>query len=464
VECFALVKRTLAAFLLCIAGTILSDAQTFTTLANFSATEGTIHLVQFTDGNFYGTTSSGGTGYGTFVKITPSGTMTALYSFCARTGCTDGAYPQGVILGTDGNFYGTTAGGGATGNGTVFHITSAGALTVLHSFDGSDGDEPLGGVIQSPNNHFYGTTEYGGANNGGTIFEISATGIVSTLHSFDGLDGQIPLGSLLRASDGNFYGTTKLGGANAGGTVFQLSAAGVLTTLYSFCAEPLCSDGEGPYGGLVQGADGNLYGTTNSGGTSGNGTVFEITTAGTLTSLHSFCSQGPPCTDGFYPFAGLLLAGGKFYGTTAFGGAHEYYGTIFSITPAGALTTLHSFDETDGANPVTGLAQSTSGTLYGSTTQGGSDGIGTFFSLSAGLGPFVRTQPGSARVGSWVTILGTDLTGATDVNFNGTNATFTVVSENEITARVPTGATSGKIRVKTPARTLASDIAFQVAK
>ena len=462
---FALGKRELAALLLCLAATISLHAQTFTTLLNFTGSEGTIHLVQFTDGNFYGSTSSGGTGYGTVIKITPTGTMTVLYKFCAQAGCPDGAYPQGLILGSDGKFYGTTAAGGATDNGTVFRITSAGAITTLHSFTGTDGDEPFGGLVQSPNNHFYGTTEYGGANDEGTVFEISAAGVVTSLHSFDGTDGEVPLGSLLRASDGNYYGTTKLGGANGGGTVFQITATGTLTTLYSFCAQPLCIDGEGPYGGLVQGANTNLYGTTNTGGTQGYGSVFEVTTTGTLTSLYSFCSQGEPCTDGYSPFAGLIQATDtNFYGTTSFGGANSFYGTIFSITPAGVFTTLHSFDATDGANPSAGLIQSTTGTLYGTTTQGGTSSIGTFFSLNMGLAPFVKTHPGSGKIGSAVSIVGTNLTGSSAVTFNGKAAKFTVVSNTEINATVPTGASTGKVHVKTPARTLASDAAFQISK
>jgi uncharacterized repeat protein (TIGR03803 family) len=214
-----------------------------------------------------------------------------------------------------------------------------------------------------------------------------------------------------------------------------------------------------------------LYGTTGYGGTNpglygnGGGTVFKITPSGKLTTLYNFCAQGG-CVDGEAPIAGLVqVADGAFYGTTSSGGAYGY-GTVFRITPSGALTTLYSFCAqsgcTDGEVPVAGLGQDTNGTFYGATWGGGAYGYGTVFSLSVGLGQFVKTLPTSARVGSAVRILGTNLTGATSVTFNGTAAAFTVVSRYLITATVPTGATTGKVEVVTPSGTLSSNVPFRV--
>jgi uncharacterized repeat protein (TIGR03803 family) len=229
---------------------------------------------------------------------------------------------------------------------------------------------------------------------------------------------------------------------------------------------------------MIQAADGDLYGTTSGSvfGPNYNGTVFKITRSGKLTTLYTFCSQ-PNCTDGFYPYAGLVQAtDGNFYGTTTLGGVNcadnGGCGTVFKITPSGVLTTLYSFCSqnncTDGSSPNAGLVQATNGVLYGTTTfggttsGGGSNGAGTVFSLSVGLGPFVETQTTAGKVGGAVRILGTDLTGATSVSFNSTAAVFKVISSSLITTTVPAGATSGKVQVVTPGGTLSSNVAFRV--
>ncbi len=230
---------------------------------------------------------------------------------------------------------------------------------------------------------------------------------------------------------------------------------------------------------MFQAPDGDFYGTTRYGGTTGTtgpGNVFKITRRGTLTSLYTFCSQGgSECTDGRYP--GSLVQGtdGNFYGTTVDGGANSSStcpygcGTLFQITAAGKLTTLYSFCSqtncADGAGP-TGLTQATNGTFYGTTVFGGTsgctDGCGTVFSLSMGLGPFAQTVPISAGVGKKVIILGNNLTGATGVSFNSTVANFTVTSNTEIKASVPKGATTGFVTVTLPSGTLQSDVVFRV--
>jgi uncharacterized repeat protein (TIGR03803 family) len=266
------------------------------------------------------------------------------------------------------------------------------------------------------------------------------------------------------------------GGANGCGTVFKITTSGTLTTLYTFCTlgSP-CTDGELPNSALVQATNGDFYGITGYGGASSvsAGTVFKITPSGVLTTLYAFCTQGYPCTDGYSPWAALVQAtDGDLYGTTTGGGANGLYdGTVFKITPSGTLTTLYSFCSesgcTDGAYPEAGLVQATNGDLYGTTAEGGSDescseGCGTVFSLSVGLGPFVKTLPTSGKVGAAVKILGSDLTDATSVTFNGRAARFSVVSRYLITTTVPTGATTGTVQVVTPSRMLSSNVPFRV--
>jgi uncharacterized repeat protein (TIGR03803 family) len=469
----------LVALWLCASGSLL--AQTFTTVFSFNGSNGSIPLglVQATDGNLYGTTQALD---GTIFKITPSGTLTTLFTFNGLNNDSGAVPAAGLVQGTDGNFYGTTSEGGANGDGTVFKITPGGTLTTLHSFDFTDGEAPLAALVQGTDGNLYGTTEYGGAiscvdesgiNIGcGTIFKITPSGTLTTLHSFDKTDGSGP-GGLVQGTDGNFYGTTIQGGANGAcndgtvgsgcGTVFKITPGGTLTTLSNFSNYP--TDGISPLAGLIQATDGNFYGTNSSGGVNFDGTVFKITPSGTLTALHSF-----DATDGDGPAAALVQAtDGNFYGTTLGGGANSY-GTVFQMTPSGTLTTLHSFDNSDGRNP-NALIQDTSGTLYGTTARGAStigkyhrcSGVcGTVFSVSVDLSPFVKAHPGSGKVGAAINILGTDLTGATSVTFNGTAAKFTVVSSSKITTTVPTGATTGEVQVVTPSGTLLSNVSFRV--
>ena len=491
-----------------------AQAQTFTSLYSFCAQTGCpdgygpfAGLVQGTDGNLYGDTQLGpiagicnGFGCGTVFNISTSGELTTLLD----RGSGNGYSLAPLILGTDGNFYGTTYANGSTGVGccgTVFQITPTDGLTTLHSFciqtGCPDGEYPYAGLIQASDGNFYGTTvNGGGASNDGTVFKITPAGTLTTLYSFCAQtgcpDGAIPYGGLVQGADGNFYGTTSGGGAGGeNGTVFKITPAGTLTTLYAFCLQGGpdyidCPDGAGPVGSLVQGSDGSFYGTTQGGGANceadfgaGCGTVFKITPAGTLTTLYSFCSQGsyPNCGDGYYPYAGPLIQAtdGNLYGTTRLGGGQGTgvcsggCGTVFEITTGGTLTNLHSFDGTDGSFVEAGLVQDTDGSFYGTTGGGGNfsgsncSGCGTVFSLSVGLGPFVTTVPTSGSANTAVMILGTDLTGATSVSFNGTAATFTVASASLITATVPASATTGIVTVITPSGTLTSNLPFTVS-
>jgi uncharacterized repeat protein (TIGR03803 family) len=447
---------------------------TYTALQSFDGTDGRLSfagLVQATNGNLYGTTYYGGTkNSGNVFEITPGGTLTTLYSLCSKSGCTDGEYTYATpVQGTDGNFYGTTYLGGSKELGTVFKITPSGRQTTLHTFTGTDGSQPLAGLVQGTDGNFYGTTYYGGSQGDGEIFKITPSGTLTILHSFCSqsgcTDGSNPFAVVIQGTDGNLYGTTLTGGAKGFGTVFKITRGGTLTTLHSFCTQSGCPDGSFPQTGLVQASTGNLYGTTVTGGTYGNGTIFEITPSGRVTTLYNVCSQSG-CPDGNYLYASLIQAtDGNLYGIMDVGGANGA-GTIFKITLNGALTTLYNFCSQsgcpDGQYPSGGVVQATDGNLYGTTADGGANGYGTVFSLSVGLEPFVETQPTAAKVGAAVKILGTNLTGATSVNFNGTAATFTVVSSSEITTTVPAGATTGEVQVVTPSGTLLSNVSFRV--
>jgi uncharacterized repeat protein (TIGR03803 family) len=470
-----------------VAAAIALQAQTFTTLYSFGGADGALPwaaLVQGTNGDLYGTTVQGGAAFeGTVFKVTTSGALTTLYTFCSQSGCPDGGdpYNDALIQATNGDFYGTTGLYGGNGQGgTVFRMAPDGKLATIYSFCSqsgcTDGDGPAAGLVQAASGYLYGTTNEGGLNGEGAVFKITPGGTLTTLYSFcaqsDCTDGAFPYSVLTQATNGYLYGTTENGGANASGTVFKITPSGTLTTVYSFCSEgnpepqAVCAEDGVLTSGLVEGPNGELWGTAQNLGTGTYGAIFEITLSGTLSELYSFCGPSA-CTGGIAPSAGLVRAtDGNFYGTT-FGGGANAHGTIFEITPAGTLTTLYSFCSQagcpDGSSPAAALVQDTNGDLYGTTLYGGAHNVGAVFSLSVGLGPFVKTLPISGKTGAAVEILGTALTGTTSVTFNGTEAAFTVVSPTEITTTVPAGATSGKVQVITPGGTLSSNVAFRVS-
>jgi len=477
-------------------GTIfkITPSGTFTLLHSFSGTtnDGNFPdaaLIQATDGQFYGTTAEGGsTNKGTAFKVTSTGTFTFLHSFGTVTN--DAKSPEApLVQAADGNFYGTTESGGSGGNaGTAFKMTSAGSVTILHVFGSitKDGLDPEAGLIQIAGGDFFGTTLYGGTGTGsaGTVFEMTPAGTVTILHNFDDgsvtNDGKSPIakliqgpdgglysstldggsankgtlfkvstytvlhrfndgsvtndgsepnfGALLKATDGNYYGTTLTGGSAGQGAVFKMTPAGSITILHSFGS--VTGDGGNPQGGLIQGTDGNLYGTASAGGSGGGGTAFKITATGTFTLLHAF-DDGSVSNDGEVPYGTLALGtDGNYYGTTAFGGSGTVfkitpagsetvlyhfqggsdgnapfdglvrgtdgnfygttngldltYGAIFKITPSGTLTVLHSFtfSTTDGSYPYSNLVQDSSGNFWGTTSGGGSSGNGTVFKIT----------------------------------------------------------------------------------
>ena len=347
-------------------------------------------LVLGTHGNLYGTTQNGGSNsLGSIFRVAPNGVLAGLYSF---TGGSDGANPfAGLAQGPDGNFYGAAWAGGTNGFGAIFQVASNGALIPLYSFTGgNDGASPHAVLTLGNDGSFYGTAYYGGTANAGTIFRITPGGAFSALYSFSGQsDGAYPFAGLVQGAGGNFYGTTYKGGASGNGTVFKITANGILTTLVAFNS----ANGAYPYGGLVQGDDGNFYGTTSSGGSCSSGTVFKMTPAGALTTLYSF-SFG---SDGAYPYAGLAPdSGGNFFGATAYGGAYGG-GTVFIIAPDGTLATLVQFDGYNGASPQAPLVVGADGSFYGTTQTGGPGGRASIFRLALSA-PQILSQPLSQTV------------------------------------------------------------------
>ncbi len=376
-------------------------AVVLTTLYSFGGSDGGFPfagLIQGTNGCFYGTTESGGaSGNGTIFKIMPSGALTTLYAF--TTNNTDGWNPYDTLVqGTDGNFYGTT-----WVLGRVFRITLSGDYTILASQSGGPNGLTLGN-----DGNFYGTTYQGGSANSGRIFQVTPTGTLTILTSFNGVNGSNSKAGLVLGNDGNFYGTTYMGGDPifnghtfvTYGTVFKVTTNGVITRLFSFNG----INGANPYASLVQGSDGNFYGTTTGGGANGKGTVFKITPNGTLTFLHSFSGTN----DGYDPEGSLIQASdGNFYGTTVGGGTNGNGGTVFQMTPSGNLNTLIAFSGGgDGSGPESGLIQAADGNFYGTTVVDGTNGYGTIFRLTVPLTPVLKpvTKTGNTLSLTWSSV------------------------------------------------------------
>lgn len=368
-----------------------STAQTaFTVLYNFTNSPDGANpnagLIQGPNGTLYGTTTNGGaSNAGTIFRVASDGTSyTVLHSF---TG-TDGAGPEaGLMLGSDGNFYGTTN-GGSLNQGNIFRMAPDGSgFTVLYNFSGSDGANPTAGLILGSDGNLYGTTPQGGSANLGVVFRIAPDGTgFAVLHNFTSgtTDGANPEAGVIQGADGMIYGTTMSGGGSGNfGTVFKMALDGSgFKLLHKFNGSS--HDGANPYGSLIQGMDQMLYGTTLRGGSKKLGTVFRISTAGTgFAILHSFL--GNKSADGRGPHAGLIQGpDGTLYGTTSTGGTSRVVGTVFQMAPDGTgYTILHIFDviPSDGAVPIGGLMRAADGTLYGTTSLGGASGFGTVFQL-----------------------------------------------------------------------------------
>jgi uncharacterized repeat protein (TIGR03803 family) len=466
----AIRRRICLCVALVLAPSVLSSAQTYTVIATLTGNNANPQgaLIQGVNGDFYGTSYGyvGNDEYGSVFKVSTTGTVTTLYTFCKKTNCTDGSYPTaGLLLAKNLDFYGTTTSGGKYGDGTVFKLTPSGELTTLYSFcketNCADGVDPVGGLIQASNGLLYGTTAGGGTYGQGTVFSITTGGTLTTLYSFceqfdvcaDG--GAEPESNLVQASNGNLYGTTTWG------SIFEITPQGALTILYEFCSQPSCEDGNDPLGNIAQSADGVLYGATSKGGAYSGGVEWEFDPSSSFYEwLYFFGSSS-----GAVPNSATVGSDGNVYGTSlgAKGLSGIFYpSTAFEInTTSFEFTLLYTFCQdgtcSDGGPPTGGMVQSTNGNFYGAS------GGGTVFSLSTGLGPFVMTTPTSGEVGSTVYILGTDLTGSTAVTFNGVAAKFTVESSSEIKATVPKGAKSGAIQVTTPSSTLTSNNVFTVS-
>ena len=285
-----------------------------------------------------------------------------------------------LVAAPDGNLYGTSRYGGTYDLGTVFKISTTGAYQEIFSFTGGGiGSHPNAGLTLGPDGQLYGTTRYGGIQNAGLVFKITTSGSFTSLHLLvHSTEGAEPVGGLVVGTNGMLYGTASCGGALGFGSVFQITTNGSLTVLRSFTG----SDGNGPVTTLAVGADGLLYGTTQYGGTDDGGTVFKVSTGGTFTSLFSFHN-----TDGAYPTSALVQgADNALYGTTEYGGANGF-GSIFRITPGGTFNSLHSmFAEDSGSNPIGGLVLGPDDDLYGSTVHGGTNGFGCIFRATTSSG------------------------------------------------------------------------------
>lgn len=407
-------------------------------------------LAQGTDGNFYGMACDTYSfcSNGSIFQMTPTGLITVLHVFNTTSGT------PGLTLGPDGNFYGVTGYGGTSDLGTIFQITPGGVLTTLHSFNGNDGSIPLAPPVVGDDGFLYGTAlNYG--------YKISTTGAFTLLTS------SIPyyassMAPLLLASDGSFYGTVYTANTNGGaygGTIFRMSPGGTVSVLYNFQPDSGGNyfQGEYPYGGLTQGPDGMLYGTTAYGGAyfptcSTCGVVFQMSTKGTIGWEYSFTGLD----DGSLPYAGLITGSdGNLYGVTSATGGNGSgaWGTFFSLTTAGQfnqlfiLTANCSAGSCLGARPFATPMQATDGNLYGLTNQGGIWNAGVFYQLNVGLPPVVTTIQPSGKVGDTVGILGQNFSTSSIVKFNGVTTPVISATTTYLTAKIPAGATTGNVSV-----------------
>jgi uncharacterized repeat protein (TIGR03803 family) len=407
-------------------------------------------LTEDASGNFYGTTSEGGShpgtcpsaqGCGTVFRLDRAGNYTVLYNFCSQANCADGETPQaGLAVDASGNLFGTTLYGGAyhidpngNGGGTAFKLDSAGNYKVLYNFcsqtNCTDGYYPYAGLTEDASGNLYGTALYGGANRGGTAFKLDSSGNYTVLHTFcsqaNCTDGYNSYSGLTGDAFGNLYGTTFFGGAHrsdynglGGGTVFKLDSAGTYAVLYNFCSKANCTDGFYPYAGVIEDASGNLYGNTYNGGNGtsyGGGVVFKLDSTGNFTVLHIFCALSN-CPDGGGPVAGLMEdSSGRLFGTTTIGGPPLYYGAgvVYEVSSIGnSYSIVYEFCSqtncADGYLPYSSLVEDASGNLYGTTNSGGSgiwsNDVGVIFRLTPPVIPSpdftVAASPTTVTIGS----------------------------------------------------------------
>jgi uncharacterized repeat protein (TIGR03803 family) len=435
-------------------------AQSLTTLTSFAGPNGSYPLAGLTkgnDGNFYGTTFSGGTfGAGTVFRMTPSGQITTLVNF----NVSNGSQPYSkLLLASDGNFYGVTEFGGSAQKGTVYRMTPSGNLTTLINFNGTNGANPYSAaLIQGKDGYLYGTAYRGGEFGYGTVYRLTLNGVLTIMHSFNNSDGANPNCALVQATDGNFYGTASYGGVSstcflgAGcGTIFRMTPNGDFTNLYNFDA----TNGITPQQ-LIQANDGNFYSTAFNGGDYNVGVVFRITPSGSLTTLASF-----NFSNGANPFGAMVQGSdNNLYGTTFYGGSLKK-GTIFRVTLDGVFTTMVNFKNTNGANPRAQLLQDGQ-RFYSTTNTGGSSGVGTVYKFNPFLPAVAGFSPTKGPVGTSVAIQGVNFTNTKVVQFNGVSSTFVVNSDTLITVQVPPGATTGTITIGTSNGVATSSAKFTI--
>ena len=453
----------------------ITPAGAFSVLHNFDKTHGSTPvggLVLGTDGNFYGTTELGGThGYGNIFKITPAGVLTVIYSF---TGNADGGLTVApLIVGMDGNFYGTTY------PGVAFKVSSAGVFKVI----GKIPTVSYAPLLQADDGAFYGTTQFGGTHSAGTIYKIVGTKI-TTLYSFDGPHGAYPIGGLVQGANGTLYGTTTSGGSGNAGVIFSITTTGTLTVLVNFDPKtPL--NGYQADAGLIAGSDGNLYGATVWGGTGLYGTIFEMSTGGTYAVLNNFnapTGAGPYSTP-------MEHTSGVIFGMTARGGTPGK-GVVYSfdngIAPFALLnirggavgnsvgilgsgfsgTTRVTFNGTSASFRVLNDTYLTATVPSGETgfvTVTTSSGIllsNRIFKVTPKITSFT---PSKGPSGSTVTVTGSGLIQTQKITVGGVKVTaFTVSSDTKVALHVPSGAKTGKIAITTPGGTATSSKTFTV--
>lgn len=377
--------RTLCSVLLLLGMAVPVAAQTLTLVHSFSGPDGSTPcagILLASDGNFYGTTVDGGAnGFGTIYAINSQGILNTVYSFAE----TDGSYPMSALIqGSDGALYGTTNAGGAHNLGTIYRITAAGALTTLYSFSGPDGNNPYGSLLQGPDGNFYGTTAGGGAgasgNLGGfgTVFQLTLAGKLTLLHSFQGQpggDGGFPFSNVVYLGNGYFAGATARGGtADNFGVVYFVNVAGDITEPVLFDG----SNGDGGFGGLILGTDGNEYGVTMGDGEYGFGTLYRVTPAGEESVLSNFGAGGQP----YNAFGNLVQASdGNFYGASN-SNSNYGYGSLFEFNPATASLLTFDFAGSNGSAPYSTLIEASGGSLWGTTSAGGAHGMGEVFKFT----------------------------------------------------------------------------------
>jgi uncharacterized repeat protein (TIGR03803 family) len=441
------------------------------------------------DGNFYGSCYAGGLhGYGLLYQVTPTGTYTDLYDFTNTGG--DGGNPNGPpVPAKDGNLYGPTTNGGTVGVGTIYKISPTGTVSILYSFlGGAVGSNPNASLMQGKDGNLYGSTTNAGINGAGTIFKITTKGKLTLLHTFDSTDGTQPDSALVQGTDGNFYGTALQGGANNDGVVYKITATGKFTLLHSFNPP---TDGTFSYAGMIQGTDGSFYGTTNAYGGFLD-TIYKVTLKGVYSNVYQF--DGTNSTIGISAANALVQnTNGLLYGATSFSSSNTGgNGTVYTLNigakPFVRLTAASGLVASSVSIFGQGFSSS-SVVKFGGVTASGVVRQGTTYiivpvpagaltgSVTVATGsttltsnaifnvlPKVKTfSPTSGPVGTSVVITGVSLTQATAVKFDSIAATrFTVNSDTQITAIVPSGAKTGKIAVITKGGASSSSTTFTV--